>query len=251
MTVGKAAPTVCDPGDLGDGMAMTSYLEEYSRLRGCPVVADGRTVGRVRDLCMQQHGWQVPFLWLDGDGLDLLEAGSLLPGCRPRGGSAIELETREPRLLVARDGEQRLVWANFRPGIGMLSKTVQGCDEAIGRVVDLLVNTAHWVVRYWVVERGDDHVLLHTSYCDEEGDVLSTQLPRAAIETAPAYTGNEGLSPGYLDCLYRHYTQRRFAGGSGSAGSEGGRFGPSLGESAPLLGARAFGRAPVQRGELI
>jgi hypothetical protein len=226
-------------------MAMTSYLEEYSRLRGCSVVANGRTVGRVRDLCVQHHGWQVPFLWLDGDGLDLLEAGSLLPGCRPRGSHSVELETREPRLLVARDGEQGLVWTTLRPGKALLSKTVQGCGEELGRVVDLLVNTAHWVVRYWIVERGDDHVLVHTSYCDDDADedAFAIPLSRAAIETAPAYTGIDGLSPGYLDCLYRHYTQRRFAEDPDSGEARGGRLGRRQSEHSPRWGARTFNRS--------
>lgn len=131
--------------------------------------------------------------------------------------AAIErLVDAPPQLLVRAAGgsaQAPRIDAQHRRIDDLLDRAVVARDGTAGRIADVLVNTRHWALRYYVVDRGDSRALLHvrwTSDLDGGSGVLVASLPVDAIATAPAYGGLSTLTPGYQDCLYRHYTSRDF-----------------------------------------
>lgn len=85
-------------------------------------------------------------------------------------------------------------------------------DGDIGHVVDCIIEEPEWTVRYLEVDTRNwlpgKRVLIGTpwiSHVDWQNSVVSVDLLREAIETAPAYDPSKVIGRDYQAALYKHY----------------------------------------------
>ena len=90
--------------------------------------------------------------------------------------------------------------------------TVECPDGQVGAVSDFLWNPQSYAIRYLVVDIGrllsGKSILLSPLWItglDREAEEISVELPRNALQEAPAYERGEPITPAYEKNLMSHY----------------------------------------------
>jgi hypothetical protein len=90
---------------------------------------------------------------------------------------------------------------------------VRARDGDSGRVVDFLVDTRHWDLRYFELAIGGRETLVDPAWANEIDPAhrrVLLDLPVDAINDAPEFKSSTVVNPGYCEALYRHYTSRQY-----------------------------------------
>ncbi|MGD8339288.1 MAG: hypothetical protein PVH89_00820 [Gammaproteobacteria bacterium] len=93
--------------------------------------------------------------------------------------------------------------------VPLIGRTVGARNGPAGRIIDFLVNVDLWVLRYFIIDIDGRRVLTDIEWASglsQDRELPRIDLPAEAVATAPPYESLVGLSVGYEEALYRHYT---------------------------------------------
>ena len=145
---------------------------------------------------------------------------ALVPTTRVQGLDAdrqlIEVDMTRPEIM--RSGPFRRARAALEERPLFCTADLEGCrvaarDGFSGKVVDFLVDTCHWDLRYFELDTGEKDVLVDpawTNDIDAARRRILLDLPADAITEAPEFKASTIVNAGYCEALYRHYTSRQY-----------------------------------------
>ena len=127
-------------------------------------------------------------------------------------------EERTAENVRATECRQAGADAHLRSSAELIARySIQAIDGEIGRVYDFLIDDVEWQVRYLVVRCGSwlfgKDLLLAPEWIEcissSDGKVL-INLHRAALEDAPPFDANAGISRSFEQRVHEHYHRRRY-----------------------------------------
>lgn len=107
--------------------------------------------------------------------------------------------------------------SNLRSSKNVTGHTIQAIDDTIGHVDDFIIDDESWTIRYLVLDTKNflpgKKVVISPEWIDRiswEDSKVFVNLNREAIENAPEFDKDEGITREYETRLYDHYKQRGY-----------------------------------------
>jgi hypothetical protein len=89
-----------------------------------------------------------------------------------------------------------------------------GANETIGKIVDYLVESNNWIIRYLVIETSDQkHHLISPQWIHEinwPDEMMAVNLDEDLVRSAPQYEYGNFVTREYEEGLYQHYHQKAY-----------------------------------------
>ena len=190
-------------------------LWNASSIRGYSVFASGELVGTVKDFVFDELAWTIAGLlvdtgsWLSSKVVHVPVSAFGQPVAETK---QITLKSAPGSLADSPDGEADRIGAGLRALAPLDKATVEGSDEHVGSVVDYLIDTAGWRIRYLVINPSDplseERVLVPVqtvATIDYPGATLTLTATHRFVRESLHYDPNQTVDGAYDESFLTYY----------------------------------------------
>lgn len=134
-------------------------------------------------------------------------SGPAIPGLRSVAASTTKVEPEAATVEAVKVAEEQQQASEFvlRAAREVIGYQVDGSDDELGKIDDLILDDADWMIRYVVLDTKDKKVLIAPQWIaeiDHKKASVSTNLGQEAISESPAYDPDTPINRRYEEVLY-------------------------------------------------